>query len=266
MPHHDHLAIAFDDPKDRERAEVLAERLQLPVAKKFNDPHPLQLCLTASGALEVRVTEAGHPLAGGHGVSADLLKLDVTSGAGRSLRTPLRQAVGIKRGDPYRPRVLDATAGLGEDTWLLAAVGCEVTAVERHLIVHALLGDGLRRAADVAPEVAARIRLLQGDASAVLSDANEAGGGYDVVLIDPMFPGGGGRKAAERKPMRVLRMLVGDDADAGDLLTPALASARRRVVVKRPRHAAPLADHPPTVTRPGKGFRFDVYSIAAAPS
>ncbi len=260
------IAIAFDDPKERDLAEALAERLGLPVARRFRDPHPLHLCLTADDRLEVRVVESGDPLAGGRGVGVDLLKLDVTSGAGRSLRTPLRQAVGIKRGEPYRPRVLDATAGLGEDTWLLAAVGCEVTAVERHPVVHALLEDGLRRAAGVSPEVAASITLMHADASAVLSDAKETAAGYDVVLIDPMFPGGGGRKAVERKPMRVLRRLVGDDADAGDLLTPALAAARRRVVVKRPRYAPPLAGRPPTVSRPGKGFRFDVYSTAAAPS
>lgn len=54
------------------------------------------------------------------------------------------KAVGIK-GD-YLPDVVDATAGLGRDAFVLAAVGCRVRMLERHPVVAALLDDGLRRA------------------------------------------------------------------------------------------------------------------------
>lgn len=83
----------------------------------------------------------------------------------------------------------------------------------------------------------------------------------DVVYLDPMFPHG--RKAAERKPMRVLRRLVGDDTDADELLHWALRVARRRVVVKRPSLADPLADVKPTTRHKGKAARYDVYVTAA---
>lgn len=53
------------------------------------------------------------------------------------------RAVGIK-GD-YLPDVVDATAGLGRDAFVLAAVGCHVRMVERHPVVAALLDDGLAR-------------------------------------------------------------------------------------------------------------------------
>jgi len=254
------IAVAFDRPADRDAAGTLATRLGLPLARKFRDPHDLHLVWAAADGgghrLELRVVADGHPLRGGHGVASDLLKLDVTSPAGRSLRAPVLKAAGVRRGVP-RPRVMDVTAGLGEDAWLLAAAGCKLVAVERHPVIHALLADGLRRAAAEAPETAARITLRPPqDAQAALGEpANPAAG---VVLIDPMFPGP--RKTAERKAMAVLRWLAGNDPDADNLLGPALKRATRRVVVKRPRAAPPLNGKPPTVTHGGRGLRFDVYA------
>lgn len=268
------VAVAFAGAGARADAEILAQRLGLPLAGKFNDPHPMHLTVIRPGGgdpapgaedaesgdpqtrLELRIVAADHPLAGGHGVWADLAKLDTTSGAGRSLKSPLFKAVGVKSG-VARPRVLDATAGLGEDAWLLAAAGCEVVAVERQPIVHALLGDALRRARAAAPDVAARITLTPcRDAADVLA---ENSGGFDVVLIDPMFPGAQKRKTAERKPLRVLRWLAGEDPDADKLWPLALQTAKRRVVVKRPRRAPHLAGQTPVVSHAGRGFRFDVY-------
>lgn len=54
------------------------------------------------------------------------------------------KAVGIKGG--YLPTVIDATAGLGRDAFVLAAIGCKVLLVERNPIVAALLEDGVNRA------------------------------------------------------------------------------------------------------------------------
>ncbi|MEO0514577.1 MAG: class I SAM-dependent methyltransferase [Planctomycetota bacterium] len=259
------IAVSFDHARQHGQAEELACVLNLPVSKKFNDPHLLHLAIaedqSRSGTrLELRVVEAGHPLSGGHGVSADLTQLDTTSPAGRSLKTPLLKAIGIhKRHGRERPRVLDTTAGLGEDAWLLAAAGCRVTAVERHPVIHALLEDALRRAGKTAPDVAGRITLMPcTDAATVLRESTETQG-FEVVLIDPMFPGAERRKTTERKPMRVLRWLVGDDADADHLLDLALKTATKRVVVKRPKAAPHLAGVEPVAVHAGRGLRFEVY-------
>ncbi|MBZ4777536.1 class I SAM-dependent methyltransferase, partial [Salmonella enterica subsp. enterica serovar Typhimurium] len=53
------------------------------------------------------------------------------------------KAVGIE-GD-YLPDVVDATAGLGRDAFVLASVGCRVRMLERNPVVAALLDDGLTR-------------------------------------------------------------------------------------------------------------------------
>ena len=54
------------------------------------------------------------------------------------------KAVGIKGAE--LPSVIDATAGLGRDAFVLASIGCQVRLVERHPVVYLLLQDGLNRA------------------------------------------------------------------------------------------------------------------------
>ncbi len=79
----------------------------------------------------------------------------------------------------------------------------------------------------------------------------------DVVYLDPMYPVLR-RSALNKKKLRILRALVGEDADAAELFEAARGAARRRVVVKRPRHAPPLAPNP-DIQYKGSSVRFDVY-------
>lgn len=172
------------------------------------------------------------------------------------------KAVGAARAT--RPlTVIDATAGLGEDALVLASHGCHVTMLERSAVMAELLADGMRRAAgdpELAP-VLERMRLLGDNAVNWLRDHPEAA---DVVYLDPMFPER--RQSAEvRKEMRICRDLVGDDADAGELLEAALGAAGHRVVVKRPRKAEALPGPSPASSVVGRSSRFDIYSRRALP-
>lgn len=173
-------------------------------------------------------------------------------------REPLARAVGIKS-RLLAPSVVDATGGLGRDAFVLACLGCHLTVLERAPLMAALLRDGLARAeADAATaQIASRMQLVEGDAAAYLTALVE-GENPDVVYLDPMYPERG-KSALVKKEMRYLRSLVGDDLDAPALLTAALHAARRRVVVKRPRLAQPLAGPPPSSTLMGNTTRFDIY-------
>lgn len=166
----------------------------------------------------------------------------------------LARAAGVRAAAP--PDVIDATAGLGRDAFVLAAMGCRVILVERHPVVAALLADGLARAAAAprAAAIAARMELIRGDARAVLRERSA-----DVVLVDPMHPPRR-KSAAVRKEMRVLRDLVGADADSDALLAAALGAARRRVVAKRPQGAEPIAGERPSGAVDGASTRFDIYA------
>lgn len=172
----------------------------------------------------------------------------------------IAKAVGLK--GQSKPTVLDCTAGLGTDAYVLAALGCEVTLLERNPIVHALLKDGIKRAQGVNdPQVnaaIARMVLLEpGDAAAYL-ESRQGDILASVLYLDPMFPLR--KKSAQvKKAMQVFHAIVGDDADAGALLPLALGAAGNRVVVKRPRHAPFLKGAPASHSVEGQRNRYDVY-------
>jgi 16S rRNA (guanine1516-N2)-methyltransferase len=155
--------------------------------------------------------------------------------------------------------VVDATAGLGRDAFVLASLGCELTLIERSPIVSALLEDGLARATEDQEivEIISRMQLIKESAHKWLQQTQQS---IDVVYLDPMFPEST-KTALVKKEMRVFHELVGVDADADHLLELALAKAQYRVVVKRPRLAPPLANRESTYSLIGKANRFDVYVV-----
>ncbi|MBT9529271.1 MAG: class I SAM-dependent methyltransferase [Pseudomonas sp.] len=172
----------------------------------------------------------------------------------------IAKAVGVQPG--VRPQVLDATAGLGRDAFVLASLGCSMTLIERQPLIAALLEDGLARArqsAEVAP-IAAQMRLLQGNAIELLSAWSDEA--PQVIYLDPMFPHRD-KSALVKKEMRLFRPLVGDDLDAPALLAAALALASHRVVVKRPRKAPCIEGAKPSYVLEGKSSRYDIYAKKA---
>ena len=171
------------------------------------------------------------------------------------------KAVGVKK--DKIPTVIDATAGLGRDAFVLAKLGCQVQMIERSPVVAELLADGMRRAEedDEVHEIVARMRLAVADASQYLSELDEADR-PDVVYVDPMHPERT-KAAAVKKEMQLFRALVGADEDDAALLQAALGAARKRVVVKRPRKSETIPGPKPSLVYEGKSTRFDVYMIPA---
>ena len=236
------------------RALALAERLALPFT-----PQPegaALLLVVAPERLELRET-------GRH--AAGPVYVDFLSGSAAHRRQSggkgqaLARAVGLKGGQ--LPSVLDATAGLGGDAFVLASLGLSVRLAERSKVVGALLSDGLERASahpETAP-AASRLHLTVADAAEVMAGLAE-GARPDTVYLDPMYPHTG-KTALKNKEMRLFRLLVGEDEDAPRLLAAALSCAKTRVVVKRPKNAPPVGELKPSATIPGKTTRFDLYLI-----
>lgn len=177
-------------------------------------------------------------------------------------RDPLVRAMGKPRDLCWR--VVDATAGLGRDAFLLAWAGCSVTAVERSAVLAALIEDSLRRAmldVELRLVIDERFRLVRGDAREVLTGLAESQR-PDVVYIDPMFSQRA-KSAASKKEMRLTRLVAGEDADAAELFAAAFRVARHRVVVKRWLNARPLGPRP-TIQYKGQTIRYDVYQTDMA--
>lgn len=214
---------------------------------------PLALVLT-SAHLELRKRD--EPKLGG-------IFVDFVSGAmahrrkfGGGRGEAVAKAVGIKGG--YLPDVVDATAGLGRDAFVLAALGCRVRMLERHPVVAALLEDGLQRGyadSEIGGWLRERLTLLHVASQQALSDIAPA---PDVVYLDPMYPHRQ-KSAMVKKEMRVFQSLVGADEDADALLEPARRLAKKRIVVKRPDYAPPLAGVVTQSAVVTKSHRFDIY-------
>jgi len=175
------------------------------------------------------------------------------SGEGRDQALP--KAVGFSRG--VTPDIVDATAGLGRDAFLLASLGAKVTMIERSKQMYDLLSEGLARAdaeGGKYSETVARITLLHGDSCQLLPALKPK-----VVLVDPMHPPRG-NSALVKKEMRQIREIVGTDADSETLMQVALECAENRVVLKWPLRAEPMGGlRKPSHQILGKSTRYDVF-------
>jgi 16S rRNA (guanine1516-N2)-methyltransferase len=192
------------------------------------------------------------------------LRVDFVSGAvahrlrfGGGRGQSLAKAMGLRAGKT--PMIVDATAGLGRDSFLLASLGAQVIMIERSEKVHSLLVQGMKRAAKEGGEfreIIGRMTLLKGDAKDLLPELSG-----EAILIDPMHPP---RKnsALVKHELRQIREIVGTDDDAVDLVRVALKNACNRVVLKWPAKADPIKGIQACSHQiHGKSTRYDVFMV-----
>ena len=192
------------------------------------------------------------------------LRVDFVSGAvahrlrfGGGRGQALAKAMGLRAGKT--PMIVDATAGLGRDSFLLASLGAQVVLIERSEEMHSLLVQGMARAVAEGGEfreIIGRMTLLKGDAKDLLPDLSA-----EAILIDPMHPP---RKnsALVKRELRQVREIVGTDDDAADLVRVALRYARNRVVLKWPAKADPIKGIQACSHQiAGKSTRYDVFMV-----
>ena len=205
--------------------------------------------------LELRHGDEGLELVGdGMVLRADFARMLPRLRPDRLARELLARAARVRGAGS--PPVVDATAGLGEDSLLLAAAGFTVTMFERDSAIAALLRDALERAADE-PQLAGiveRMTLVEGDSVAGLRELSVP---PDVVFLDPMFPERT-KSAAVKKKFQLLHHLERPCEDEEGLLAAALSARPRKVVVKRPPKGPWLAGVKPSHSLAGKAVRYDV--------
>ena len=167
----------------------------------------------------------------------------------------LAKAVGMKFNK--NRNIIDATAGLGYDSFILASLGAKVTLIERSQKMHTLLQNGIDEGISFGGEIEKivnRMELLFGDSKDILPKLTP-----EVIMIDTMYKV---RKitALVKSNMRLVREIVGPDSDYIELLKVALNCAKNRVVLKQPRYAEPIKE----ITKCshqilGKSIRYDVF-------
>lgn len=243
-----------------EHAKKLAAKLSLPLhtipANKTKQPFvgaQWQLVFTEQG-LALRI--ASEPTWSDIRVdfASDALAYRKAKGGGRN--EALAKAIGIKGKDCLQ--VLDCTAGMGTDSFVMASVGANVTMLERSPIIAALIEDALNRAALEKLDICQNMQFIQTNAIDFLKSTNTD---FDVIYLDPMFPHKK-KSALVKKEMRAFQLLLGPDQDSSALFEAALSAAPKRIVVKRPASAPSIANHlkvNPSMAINSKKHRFDVY-------
>ena len=268
------IQISFSSSPFEARAVALSAKLQLPQRTDQSPDYDYLL----------DVSESGLSLIPSAGKGYGSIQCDFAGGAHSHRRRygggngqAIAKAIGVS--GKFSPQVLDLTAGLGGDAFVLACLGCSVTMLERNPIVHSLLADGLVRAQQIAEAdhlkedyagdsslmaIMARINLIETNAAEYLERGSNGSVAADVVYLDPMFPER--KKSAKvKKQMQAFHAIVGTDSDADGLLDLALDVARYRVVVKRPTGANQLAERKPSYSLEGKSTRYDVYTFKKLP-
>lgn len=249
------LAIFCQTPELHAKAMLLAEQLHLPVITEHSTQYDYLVVLTLDYLGIENTRDKSLPL------YVDFLSKQMTY---RRQHASLRKeavarALGLKGNT--QPYIIDATAGLGRDSFILASLGFTVTLLERSPITYALLEDGIQRAKQDAKlaSIMQKLTLLPTDAMTWFTEHTQQNK-PDIIYLDPMFPERD-KSALVKKEMRIFHDVIGDDLDADRLLPAALSCATQRVVVKRPRLAPNLAGLTPSFSHTGSSSRFDIYLV-----
>ncbi|AUJ58534.1 class I SAM-dependent methyltransferase [Coxiella-like endosymbiont of Amblyomma americanum] len=252
------VAITCLDKSQQQRAIELAEELKLSLVLPTTKNFPVLLAVTST-RLELHLVTSKSPTAGP--VYVDFLNKVLTNrrlcnnGSCCRRNQLIARAIGLKTHSNLS--VLDLTAGLSQDAFILADLGCKVTMLERNPIIAALLKEGLHNAITSTEWFKLlHLKLIETEAYNYLLAPNTPF--YEVIYLDPMYPTKK-KSAFSKKEMRILRHVVGEDKDAHQLLKTALKKAKNRVVVKRPRISPKLGDICPTFSYKGRSSRFDIY-------
>jgi 16S rRNA (guanine1516-N2)-methyltransferase len=256
------LGVLAAAPGDLPAAERLASELGVALVSSDSPlagmPGLLAVLVVADGSLRLQQTGPGAPGPVTVGFEDAAMRHRRQSGHNEMLG----RAVGVGRKAALA--VLDATAGLGRDAFVLADLGCRVRMCEREPLLAVMLRWALARAAGGADpwvaSVASRIELRPGDARELSrADIAEA----DVIYLDPMFPQRA-KHAAIKKEMALLQRIFSRgcrEDDSSQLLTWALDQPVTRVAVKRPLRAPWLGDRRPTHALRGRAVRYDIYTL-----
>ncbi|WP_201554672.1 class I SAM-dependent methyltransferase [Psychrobacter immobilis] len=182
--------------------------------------------------------------------------------------------------------VIDATAGFGHDSLILASTGAQVIMLEQQPLMALLLLVEQQRMSGLAnwQKLISRLHIINTDAlgyfatlaADTINDTKEIDKkAVDVVYLDPMFPEDSyqdsktGKGAKVGKHMQALHQLASPPTleQEEQLLQSAQAVVRQnaqtsgRVVVKRPQFAPLLAHQQPSESWHNEAVRFDGYFV-----
>lgn len=214
----DKIVVCIGKGGQRDMAESFAKRTGVPILDKPGEN--LTVLFDAKG---VSLTGYGLTYQGDfegmlHRVSDGRLAHEMLVRAAKTTETDLKG--------------IDATAGMGEDAFLLAAYGYDMTLYEQNPVVAVLLKDALRRAKKhpQLKEIAGRMKLVEGNSVEELKTRVDA---VDLIYLDPMFPGRQ-KSGLINKKLQLIQKLEPPCSDEVELFEAAIQAKPSKIIVKRP--------------------------------
>jgi 16S rRNA (guanine1516-N2)-methyltransferase len=249
------ICIVCTDPVRKKQADKVAKITGLPLLNEQSDEFELQLRFDDNrvSLFDTALNTSIHV-----DFAEGTLAHRQQFGGGRG--QAIARAVGLKHGNT--PGILDITAGLARDAYILANLGCKITLVEQSAVLYTLVEDGIQRglANSASAEVLKNfVNLVNADSVAYMQEINRDNR-PDVVYMDPMYPERT-KSALVKKDMQILQHLLAKEENTEQLLKAALKCAGKRVVVKRPIHADTPGNIKPDTSISSKKTRFDVYIV-----
>ena len=239
------IVVCLEKGGQKDMAEAFARRIGAEISEK---PGPkLTILFHAKG-----VSLTGYGLSY-QGDFANMLHR-VTNG-----RLQHEMLVRAAKSDKPGRKAIDATAGMGEDAFLLAAQGYEVTLFEQNPVIAVLLKDALRRAKKhpVLKDIASRMNLVQDNSVEGMSKLLDP---VDVIYLDPMFPARQ-KSSLINKKLQLIQKLEPPCSEETDLFDAAISASPSKIIVKRPLKSEFLAGRKPSYTLNGKAIRYDCYTL-----
>lgn len=239
------IVVCFEKGGQKDMAEAFARRIGAEISEK---PGPkLTILFHAKG---VSLTGYGLSYQG----DFENMLHRVTNG-----RLQHEMLVRAAKSDKPGRKAIDATAGMGEDAFLLAAQGYEVTLFEQNPVIAMLLKDALRRAKKhpVLKDIASRMNLVQDNSVEGMSKLLDP---VDVIYLDPMFPARQ-KSSLINKKLQLIQKLEPPCSEETDLFDAAISASPSKIIVKRPLKSEFLAGRKPSYTLNGKAIRYDCYTL-----
>lgn len=240
----DKIVVCLEKGGQRDMAESFARRTGFPIGNKPGEQ--LTVLFNSKG---VSLTGFGLSYQG----DFENMLHRVTNG-----RLQHEMLVRAAKSEKPGRRAIDATAGMGEDAFLLAAQGYEVTLYEQNPVIASLLKDALRRARKhpVLKEIAGRMKLMEGNSVECLPKLLDS---VDVIYLDPMFPARQ-KSSLINKKLQLIQKLEPPCSTETELFDAAILAEPEKIIVKRPLKSEFLAGRKPSYTLNGKAIRYDCYT------
>lgn len=239
------LVLYVDKNANIEKAKNIAERLNIEIITNNKEKFDILLSMDESG---LALVSDNMKLYGDFSKSIKRLKQSNLQ------KEMLIHAVKIK-GEKENLIAIDATAGLGEDSILLAAYGYNVELYEKNPIISELLKDAMERAEKISElkDIIGRMKVHNEDSIIAMQNLKYK---PDIILLDPMFPERT-KSALIKKKFQILHKIENPCSDENEMLSSAIKANPKKLVIKRPLKGEYLAGVKPDYSLKGSSIRYD---------